>query len=281
MIEVKHLDKFFDNGTRQVLHDISAKFYDGKVNLIIGQSGSGKTVLVKNLVGLFKPEHGEILYDGRDITLMNRNELKGIRKEIGMLFQGSALFDSETVMGNVIFPLMMFSDMTPEEQRERAQFCIDRVNLTGSENKYPAELSGGMQKRAAIARAIALNPKYLFCDEPNSGLDPKTSIVIDQLLWDITHEFGITTIINTHDMNSVMGIGENIIFVNKGHIGWVGTKDEIYDQDNEDLNNFVYATDLFRDVRKYRREHGYTKTKVEYYPPPPRHRPTPPIRKIT
>ena len=264
MIEVKHLDKFFDNGTRQVLHDISAKFYDGKVNLIIGQSGSGKTVLVKNLVGLFKPEHGEILYDGRDITKMNRNELKGIRKEIGMLFQGSALFDSETVMGNVIFPLMMFSDMTPEEQRERAQFCIDRVNLTGSENKYPAELSGGMQKRAAIARAIALNPKYLFCDEPNSGLDPKTSIVIDQLLWDITHEFGITTIINTHDMNSVMGIGENIIFVNKGHIGWVGTKDEIYDQDNEDLNNFVYATDLSRDVRKYRREHGYTKTKVEY-----------------
>ncbi len=264
MIEVKHLDKFFDNGARQVLHDISAKFYDGKVNLIIGQSGSGKTVLVKNLVGLFKPEHGEILYDGRDITKMNRNELKGIRKEIGMLFQGSALFDSETVMGNVIFPLMMFSDMTPEEQRERAQFCIDRVNLTGSENKYPAELSGGMQKRAAIARAIALNPKYLFCDEPNSGLDPKTSIVIDQLLWDITHEFGITTIINTHDMNSVMGIGENIIFVNKGHIGWVGTKDEIYDQDNEDLNNFVYATDLFRDVRKYRREHSYTKTKVEY-----------------
>lgn len=281
MIEVKHLDKFFDNGARQVLHDISAKFYDGKVNLIIGQSGSGKTVLVKNLVGLFKPEHGEILYDGRDITKMNRNELKGIRKEIGMLFQGSALFDSETVMGNVIFPLMMFSDMTPEEQRERAQFCIDRVNLTGSENKYPAELSGGMQKRAAIARAIALNPKYLFCDEPNSGLDPKTSIVIDQLLWDITHEFGITTIINTHDMNSVMGIGENIIFVNKGHIGWVGTKDEIYDQDNEDLNNFVYATDLFRDVRKYRREHGYTKTKVEYYPPPPRHKLTPPIRKIT
>ena len=264
MIEVKHLDKFFDNGARQVLHDISAKFYDGKVNLIIGQSGSGKTVLVKNLVGLFKPEHGEILYDGRDITKMNRNELKGIRKEIGMLFQGSALFDSETVMGNVIFPLMMFSDMTPEEQRERAQFCIDRVNLTGSENKYPAELSGGMQKRAAIARAIALNPKYLFCDEPNSGLDPKTSIVIDQLLWDITHEFGIIIIINTHDMNSVMGIGENIIFVNKGHIGWVGTKDEIYDQDNEDLNNFVYATDLFRDVRKYRREHGYTKTKVEY-----------------
>lgn len=264
MIEVKNLDKFFDGGTRQVLHNISAKFYDGKVNLIIGQSGSGKTVLVKNLVGLFKPENGEILYDGRDITQMNRKELKEIRKEIGMLFQGSALFDSETVMGNVMFPLMMFSDMTPEQQRERAQFCIDRVNLTGSEDKYPAELSGGMQKRAAIARAIALNPKYLFCDEPNSGLDPKTSIVIDQLLWDITHEFDITTIINTHDMNSVMGIGENIIFVNKGHLGWVGTKDEIYDQDNEDLNNFVYATDLFRDVRKYRLVHGYQRTKPEH-----------------
>ena len=264
MIEVKHLDKFFDNGTRQVLHDISAKFYDGKVNLIIGQSGSGKTVLVKNLVGLFKPEHGEILYDGRDITKMNRNELKGIRKEIGMLFQGSALFDSETVMGNVIFPLMMFSDMTPEEQRERAQECLDRVNLIEAQQKYPGEISGGMQKRVAIARAIVMNPKYLFCDEPNSGLDPKTSLVIDELLSGITKDYNMTTIINTHDMNSVMGIGENIIFVNKGHIGWVGTKDEIYDQDNEDLNNFVYATDLFRDVRKYRREHGYTKTKVEY-----------------
>ena len=249
MIEVKHLDKFFDNGTRQVLHDISAKFYDGKVNLIIGQSGSGKTVLVKNLVGLFKPEHGEILYDGRDITKMNRNELKGIRKEIGMLFQGSALFDSETVMGNVIFPLMMFSDMTPEEQRERAQFCIDRVNLSGSENKYPAELSGGMQKRAAIARAIALNPKYLFCDEPNSGLDPKTSIVIDQLLWDITHEFGITTIINTHDMNSVMGIGENINFIYQGRNEWQGTKDDVMGSTNEKLNDLVFASDLFKKVK--------------------------------
>lgn len=264
MIEVKHVDKFFENGSIQILHDINATFYDGKVNLIIGQSGSGKTVLVKNLVGLFKPEHGEILYDGRDITAMSRKELKETRKEIGMLFQGSALFDSETVMDNVKFPLMMFSGMTEQEQRERALFCIDKVNLTGSEDKFPAELSGGMQKRAAIARAIALNPKYLFCDEPNSGLDPKTSIVIDQLLWDITHEFGITTIINTHDMNSVMGIGENIVFINHGHVGWIGNKDQIYDQDNDDLNNFVYATDLFRDVRKYRRQHGYTKTKVEY-----------------
>lgn len=265
MIEVKNIQKSFQDGDemRQVLYGISAKFYDGKVNLIIGQSGSGKTVLVKNIVGLFKPEVGEILYDGRDITKMDGKQLKELRKEIGMLFQGSALFDSETVMGNVMFPLKMFSTMSHDEQVARAQFCIDRVNLTGSENKYPSELSGGMQKRAAIARAIALNPKYLFCDEPNSGLDPKTSIVIDELLYDITHEFGITTIINTHDMNSVMGIGENIIFVNKGHLGWNGTKEEIYNQDNDDLNNFVYATDLFRDVRKYRLEHGYQRTVLE------------------
>ena len=179
MIEVKNVEKSFDEegGKRQVLFGINAKFYDGKVNLIIGQSGSGKTVLVKNLVGLFKPDKGEILYDGRDITKLEDKEMKELRKEIGMLFQGSALFDSETVMGNVMFPLKMFSKMSAAEQRERAQFCIDRVNLTGSENKYPSELSGGMQKRCAIARAIALNPKYLFCDETNSGLDPKTSIV--------------------------------------------------------------------------------------------------------
>ncbi len=257
MIEVKNLKKSFveDGHRREVLHGITATFYDGKTNLIIGQSGSGKTVLVKNIVGLFKPDEGQVLYDGRDITTMTTAQLKQLRNEIGMLFQGSALFDSETVMGNVIFPLKMFSTLSEEEQLERAQFCIDRVNLTGSEAKYPSELSGGMQKRAAIARAIALNPKYLFCDEPNSGLDPKTSIVIDELLSDITHEYGITTIINTHDMNSVMGIGENIIFVNRGHLGWVGTKDEIYDVDNDELNNFVYATDLFRDVRLYRREH--------------------------
>ena len=264
MIEVRNVEKSFkeDGGVRQVLYNINAKFYYGKTNLIIGQSGSGKTVLVKNIVGLFKPDVGQILYDGRDITVMDRKQLKELRNEIGMLFQGSALFDSETVLGNVIFPLKMFSKMSAEEQRERAQFCIDRVNLTGSENKYPSELSGGMQKRAAIARAIALNPRYLFCDEPNSGLDPKTSIVIDELLSDITHEYGITTIINTHDMNSVMGIGENIVFINKGHVGWIGNKEEIYNVDNDDLNNFVYATDLFRDVRKYRREHGYTPTKV-------------------
>ncbi len=259
MIEVKHVNKTFDD--RQVLFDINATFFDGKVNLIIGQSGSGKTVLMKSVVGLHHPEVGEILFDGRDIVKMDRKQIKELRKEIGMLFQGSALFDSETVLGNVMFPLVMFSGMSAAEQRERAQFCIDRVNLTGSEDKYPSELSGGMQKRAAIARAIALNPRYLFCDEPNSGLDPKTSIVIDDLLFDITHEYDITTIINTHDMNSVMGIGENIVFINHGHVGWIGNKEQIYNVDNDDLNNFVFATDLFADVRKYRLQHGYSKTK--------------------
>lgn len=259
MIEVKHVNKTFDD--RQVLFDINATFFDGKVNLIIGQSGSGKTVLMKSVVGLHHPEVGEILFDGRDIVKMDRKQIKELRKEIGMLFQGSALFDSETVLGNVMFPLVMFSGMSVAEQRERAQFCIDRVNLTGSEDKYPSELSGGMQKRAAIARAIALNPRYLFCDEPNSGLDPKTSIVIDDLLFDITHEYDITTIINTHDMNSVMGIGENIVFINHGHVGWIGNKEQIYNVDNDDLNNFVFATDLFADVRKYRLQHGYSKTK--------------------
>ena len=202
MIEVKHINKSFDD--KQILHDISATFYDGKTNLIIGQSGSGKTVLMKSIVGLITPEEGEILYDGRDIMKMNMSQRKQIRKEIGMLFQGSALFDSETVLGNVIFPLKMFSDMEPEEQLERARFCIERVNPKGADDKYPSEISGGMQKRVAIARAIALNPKYLFCDEPNSGLDPKTSILIDELLSDITKEYNITTIINTHDMNSVL-----------------------------------------------------------------------------
>lgn len=258
MIEVRNVEKSFDDvgGRRQVLFGINAKFYDGKVNLIIGQSGSGKTVLVKNLVGLFKPDSGEILYDGRDITKLDDKSMKELRKEIGMLFQGSALFDSETVMGNVIFPLKMFSKMSAAEQRERAQFCIDRVNLTGSENKYPSELSGGMQKRAAIARAIALNPKYLFCDEPNSGLDPKTSIVIDELLSDITHEFGITTIINTHDMNSVMGIGENIIFIYEGEKAWQGESSMIMGSDNQKLTDFIFASDLLKNMRQIVIENG-------------------------
>lgn len=248
MIEVKNVTKSFEDKT--VLFDISTKFHEGKTNLIIGQSGSGKTVLVKSIIGLVTPEKGEILYDGRDLMKMNTEKRKTLRKEIGMLFQGSALFDSETVLGNVMFPLKMFERMTYTEMRDRAEFCLERVNLKGANDKYPAEISGGMQKRVAIARAIALNPRYLFCDEPNSGLDPRTSILIDELLWDITHEYNITTIINTHDMNSVLGIGENIVFINKGHNGWEGNKDTIFHSDNEALNDFVFATDLFKKVKQ-------------------------------
>ena len=249
MIQVKNVIKSFDDKT--ILHSVDATFHDGKTNLIIGQSGSGKTVLIKSIVGLVTPENGEISYDGRDLLKMNTNQKKELRKEIGMLFQGSALFDSETVLGNVMFPLVMFTKMTQAEMRDRALFCIERVNLKGADKKYPSELSGGMQKRVAIARAIAMNPKYLFCDEPNSGLDPKTSILIDELLSDITHEYNITTIINTHDMNSVLGIGENIIFLNKGHREWVGDMTQIYNSDNQALNDFVFATDLFQKVKKY------------------------------
>lgn len=255
MIEVKNITKSFDDKT--ILHDISAKFYTGKTNLIIGQSGSGKTVLVKSLVGLVKPEVGEILYDGRDLMQMNSTQVKELRKEIGMLFQGSALFDSETVLGNVMFPLTMFTDMTSGEIKDRAEFCLERVNLKGADKKFPSEISGGMQKRVAIARAIALNPKYLFCDEPNSGLDPRTSILIDELLSDITHEYNITTIINTHDMNSVLGIGDNIIFINKGYREWVGDMDEIYKTSNEALNEFVFANDLFQKVKSYVLSHEH------------------------
>ena len=254
MIEVKNLTKSFDG--RTVLHHVDATFYTGKTNLIIGQSGSGKTVLMKSLVGLLRPDEGEILFDGRNLLAMKREEIALLRKEIGMLFQGSALFDSETVLGNVMFPLMMFTDMSKAQQRERAMFCLERVNLTGAENKYPAEISGGMQKRVAIARAIALNPKYLFCDEPNSGLDPRTSILIDELLSDITHEYGITTVINTHDMNSVLGIGENIVFINKGYREWVGDMSQIYTTENQALNDFVFATRLFQQVRRYMAEHA-------------------------
>lgn len=249
MIEVKNVTKSFEGKT--VLHDISATFYTGKTNLIIGQSGSGKTVLMKSLVGLLRPDKGEILYDGRNLLSMDNRQLHELRKEIGMLFQGSALFDSETVLGNVMFPLTMFTDWSRDEMLERAHFCLKRVNLQGADNKYPSEISGGMQKRVAIARAIALNPKYLFCDEPNSGLDPKTSILIDELLSDITHEYGMTTVINTHDMNSVLGIGENIIFINKGHKEWVGDKTGIYRTDNTALSDFVFATRLFQEVKEY------------------------------
>lgn len=254
MIELKNLTKSFDGKT--VLHNVDATFYTGKTNLIIGQSGSGKTVLLKTLVGLLTPDTGEVLFDGRNLLKMSRHEVKDLRKEIGMLFQGSALFDSETVLDNVMFPLVMFTDMSRAEMRDRALFCLERVNLKGADKKFPSEISGGMQKRVAIARAIALNPKYLLCDEPNSGLDPKTSIIIDELLKDITHEYNITTVINTHDMNSVLGIGENIIFINKGHREWVGDMSQIYNTSNEALNDFVFATRLFQEVREYVAEHG-------------------------
>ena len=249
MIEVKDVTKSFDGKT--ILHGVSAEFKTGKTNLIIGQSGSGKTVLMKSIVGLVRPVKGQILFDGRDLLKMDTDQVKNLRKEIGMLFQGSALFDSETVLGNVSFPLRMFTAMSEAEIRDRAQFCLERVNLKGADSKYPSEISGGMQKRVAIARAIALTPKYLFCDEPNSGLDPRTSILIDELLSDITHEYNITTIINTHDMNSVLGIGENIIFIKQGYREWVGDMHQIYTTDNEALNDFVFANDLFQKVRAY------------------------------
>lgn len=249
MIEAKHISKWFDG--QQILFDISATMETGKTNLIIGQSGSGKTVFMKCLIGLLVPEEGEIFYDGRNFRDMNTDQLRSLRTEIGMLFQGSALFDNETVLGNVMFPLKMFSKKSHAEQLERAHFCIKRVGLENADDKYPSEISGGMQKRVAIARAIALNPKYLFCDEPNSGLDPKTSILIDELLSDITHEYGITTVINTHDMNSVLGIGENIIFINKGHCDWTGNDKTIYKSSSQSLNDFVFASKLFKEVKKY------------------------------
>ena len=248
MIEVKNLYKSFEDN--DVLKDINTVFHTGKTNLIIGQSGSGKTVLMKCLVGLLRPEQGELLYDGRDIVKMNKKERKKLRTEMGMLFQSAALFDSMTVLENVMFPLDMFSNMTVRDRIRRAMFCLDRVNLTDAKKKYPSEISGGMQKRVAIARAIALNPKYLFCDEPNSGLDPRTSLVIDDLIHSITHEFQMTTIINTHDMNSVMGIGENIAFINHGVKDWEGTSKDVFTSDSESLNEFVFASDLFKKIRQ-------------------------------
>lgn len=247
MIEVRHLYKSF--GDKEVLKDINFKFEDGKTNLIIGQSGSGKTVLMKNLVGLLDPTSGEVLYDGRDFVKMTKQEKVAMRREMGMIFQSAALFDSLSVLENVMFPLDMFSNMNYREKLKRAQECIDRVNLMGAEQKYPGEISGGMQKRVAIARAIVLNPKYLFCDEPNSGLDPKTSLVIDELLSGITKEFDITTIINTHDMNSVIDIGENILFISQGHNEWHGTKDDVISATNEKLNDLVFASELFKKVK--------------------------------
>ena len=248
MIEVKNLYKSFED--KDVLKDINTVFEDGKTNLIIGRSGSGKTVLMKNLVGLLEPTSGQVLYDGRDFVKMSKQEKVRMRREMGMIFQSAALFDSLTVLENVMFPLDMFSSMTLRERIKRALDCLDRVNLNGAEDKFPGEISGGMQKRVAIARAIALNPKYLFCDEPNSGLDPKTSLVIDDLLQGITKEFNITTIINTHDMNSVMGIGENIIFIYEGEKEWQGESSQIMKSTNERLTDFIFASDLLKNMRQ-------------------------------
>ena len=247
MVEVKHIIKSFEG--RTVLNNINAVFETGKTNLIIGRSGSGKTVLIKNIIGLMRPDSGEILYDGRDLTSMNKHDLNMLRREMGMLFQGSALFDSMTVLENVMFPLDMFSQESTKERLKRAEFCLDRVNLSEAGHLFPSEISGGMMKRAAIARAIALKPKYLFCDEPNSGLDPKTSLIIDDLIHDITHEYQMTTIINTHDMNSVMNIGENIVFIKEGIKEWQGTKEDVITSDNQALNDFIFASDLFRKVK--------------------------------
>ena len=248
MIEIRHLSKSFED--KEVLHDINATFENGLTNLIIGQSGSGKTVLMKNIVGLLDPSAGEILYDGRDFVAMSKHDKVRLRREMGMIFQSAALFDSISVLENVMFPLDMFSPMNYRERVRRAQDCLDRVNLIEAQNKFPGEISGGMQKRVAIARAIALNPKYLFCDEPNSGLDPKTSLVIDDLLHSITEEYNTTTIINTHDMNSVMGIGENIIFIYKGTAAWTGNKNQIMTSTNQKLNDFIFASDLFKKVKE-------------------------------
>ena len=240
MINVKDIHKTF--GENHVLRGISAEFREGVCNLIIGGSGSGKTTLLKCMVGLHEPETGSVIYDGRDFTRMGFEERIDIRKEIGMLFQGSALFDSMTVEENIMFPLNMFTEQKRKEKLERVNFCLQRVNLDGKNNLLPAELSGGMKKRVGIARSIAMNPKYLFVDEPNSGLDPKTSIVIDELIQEITEEYNTTTIVVTHDMNSVMGIGENIIFLHQGEKWWEGSNKDIAHTDNKELNDFVFAS---------------------------------------
>lgn len=247
MIEIRNISKSF--GTADVLKDISFTFQTGKVNIIIGQSGSGKSVLTKCIVGLHEPNEGNVFYDDRNFTKMRRRERRSIRTEIGMLFQGSALFDSLTVEENVMFPLSMFTKMTPKEIQERADFCLERVNLEGKNKLFPAETSGGMQKRIAIARAIAMKPKYLFCDEPNSGLDPKTAIVIDNLIREITYEFEITTVVITHDMNSVIEIGDNIMFLYNGHKWWEGNKEEIIKTDNPEINAFVYASEFMKTLK--------------------------------
>ncbi|MCF0159383.1 MAG: ATP-binding cassette domain-containing protein [Bacteroidaceae bacterium] len=247
MIQLINLHKSFEG--KEVLKGINAEFREGITNLIIGQSGSGKTVLMRNIVGLLDPSEGEILYDGRKFRALSKKDKMLMRREMGMIFQSAALFDSMTVLDNVMFPLEMFSNESFKFRLKRARFCLDRVNLLDAQKKYPEEISGGMQKRVAIARAIALNPRYLFCDEPNSGLDPKTSLLIDALIHDITEEYKMTTIINTHDMNSVLGIGDHIIFICEGHKEWQGNKHEVITSTNEKLNDFIFASDLLRKVK--------------------------------
>lgn len=250
MIEIKNISKSF--GEKSIIKDVSVKFEASKCNLIIGASGSGKTVLMKCIVGLFEPDMGEILYDGQSFSKMEENRRKELRQQIGMLFQGSALFDSMTVLENVLFPLDMFAKMNAKQKTDRAMEVLERVNLKDAIKKYPAEISGGMKKRVGIARAIVLNPKYLFCDEPNSGLDPKTSLVIDKLIKEITQEYKMTSIINTHDMNSVMEIGEKIIFMHLGGKEWEGSNEDIIFSKNAELNNFIFASEFLRDAKDMR-----------------------------
>lgn len=252
MIDVKHIRKSF--GEKVILQDISSTMQTGKCNLIIGTSGSGKTVFMKILIGLYPPDSGEICYDGVDMVKMSDEERKQLRQQIGMLFQGSALFDSQTVEENVMFPLQMFTNMSYKERKRRVNEVLAKVNLKEANKKYPAEISGGMMKRVGIARAIVMNPKYLFCDEPNSGLDPQTSGLIDELIHDITLENNMTTIINTHDMNSVMTIGDHILFMTEGLKQWEGNKDDIIFSKNERLNDFIFASDFLQDAKAKRME---------------------------
>ena len=247
MIELANISKSFGNQT--VLKGISAQFEKGRVNFVIGRSGSGKSVMTKCTVGLLEPDSGNVLFDGRNFTAMNLKQRKEIRKEIGMLFQGSALFDSMTVEENVMFPLKMFSEMPIEEMKARVQHCLNRVELTGSEHKLPAELSGGMQKRVGIARAISMNPKYLFCDEPNSGLDPQTAIIIDNLIVDLTKEYGMTTVVISHDMNSVIEASDTIHFIHQGEVAWSGNNADMMTSSSSTLNDFVYASKLMQRMR--------------------------------
>lgn len=246
MIKVENLNKSFDG--RQVLKDITVEYEAGKCNMIIGASGSGKTVLLKNLIGLMQPDSGEIYYGQHPLSSLSYKEKIGLRKNIGVLFQGSALFDFATVLENVMFPMEFFTDWSYAQRKERAQYCLEKVNVVGSDDKYPNELSGGMQKRVGIARAIALNPSYLFCDEPNSGLDPYTSILIDRLISDLTKEFNMTTVVNTHDMNSILEIGDKIGFIYKGEMIWQGDKDTILKTECQPLLDFVCANTLARNI---------------------------------